>query len=125
MKLNELFVNQESVVSKDIVIKEEKCKLVYLKDILNKYPKEVFSIIKENSPVACIKLKELEYTLFCEEIYLEKDDVCYRFEVYVDFKDGENYCRTEYIPQTLCEPIENEEELINIIKDLMDYTYFK
>lgn len=128
MKLNELFINQESIVKKEIILNGEKCELTYMKDMLNKYAEEVFlnlqkkNITDESILIANIKIKDLEYKLYCEAISFEKNDISHRFEVYVEGINGENYCRTDYIAEVLCEPIKNEEELIQIIVDLMDYT---
>ena len=92
---------------------------------MGKKPSKVYSIFKEDSTVAYIGIDEYNYFMVCCEKYaFDKKDVIYFFEVYA-YIDGEEYERSEFIPEKIFLPIENEAELINYIKDLMSRVYFK
>lgn len=127
MKINELVVNQISVIKKDIIIENIKCQLTYMGQLLNNSPKKIFSIFKEDSSVACIRISDdIYFEMYCEEIVHDDKEVVYIFEVYSHTEEnGEIHTRNEYIPEIISYVIEDEAELVSIIKDLMDRVYFK
>ena len=125
MEINKLFVNQDSLIEKNILIDNIKCQLIYIDSLLGKKPSEVYSLFNEDFIVAYLCIDKHNYfKVCCEEYTFDKEDVVYFFEVYA-YIDGEEYERSEFVPEKIFSPIESEAELINYIKDLMSRVYFK
>ena len=125
MKVNELFINQDSLIKKNILVENIECQLTYIDSLLGKKPSEVYSLFNEDFVVAYLYIDEHNYfEVFCEEFAFHKEDVVHFFEVCA-YIDGEDYTRCEFIPGKIYSPIESEAELINYIKDLMSRLYFK
>lgn len=124
MEINKLFINQDSLIRKNILVENIKCQLKYINSLLDKKPSEVYSLFNEDFIVAYLHIDEHDYfKVCCEEYAFHKEDVVHFFEVYA-YIGGEEYERSEFIPGKIYSPIESEAELIDYIRDLMDRVYF-
>lgn len=125
MNLNQIDTKNPSWIQKEIVIKNTKCELSYMEALLGNAPSELMAVFEEDFYVARIKITDdICFKIFCEEHFCGKDDYIYMFDVYSYIDDGEVRARSEYINEVLCAAIDNENELISLMEDLMDYTYF-
>ena len=125
MEINKLFVNQDSLIKKSILIDNIKCQLIYIDLLLGKKPSEVYSLFNEDFVVAYLHIDEHNYLkVYCEEYVFDKENRTHFFEVYA-YIDGEEYERSEFVSEKIFSPIKNEAELINYIKDLMSRVYFR
>ena len=125
MKVNELFINQDSLIKKNILVENIECQLTYIDSLLGKKPSEVYSLFNEDFVVAYLYIDEHNYLkVYCEEYVFDKENRTHFFEVYA-YIDGEEYERSEFVSEKIFSPIKNEAELINYIKDLMSRVYFR
>ena len=125
MEINKLFINQDSLIKKSILIDNIKCQLIYIDSLLGKKPSEVYSLFNEDFIVAYLYIDEYKYfKVYCEEYTFDKENKVHFFEVYA-YIDDEEYERSEFVPEKIYSPIESEAELINYIKDLMSRVYFR
>ena len=124
MNLNQIDTKNPSWIQKEIVIKNTKCELSYMEGFLGNAPSELIAIFEEDFCAARIKINENVYfEVYCEEYQCNEEGVCL-FEVYSHIEDAEVRVRSEYIPEKIYTAINSESELISLIKDLIDETYF-